>query len=71
MQVGVDGAKALAEVLPSLTHLRTFIIRENELGDEGASWLAKGLAALHDLEVLDFCQNEVGDPAALFHIHCS
>ncbi|CAK0847120.1 unnamed protein product, partial [Prorocentrum cordatum] len=54
-QIGLAGAKALAEALPSMTSLKTLVLDSSSIGDEGAQALAGALPSVPGLKKL--CPN--------------
>ena len=62
--LGVDGAKALAEGLQHCSSLQTLNLWENSIGDDGAKALAEGLQHCSSLQTLDLMNNSIGDDGA-------
>ncbi|GIQ84709.1 hypothetical protein KIPB_006257, partial [Kipferlia bialata] len=62
--VGVDGAKALALALPSLTSLTCLRLEYSGIRDEGATALALALPSLTSLTHLSLHNNSIGDDGA-------
>ena len=63
-EIGVEGAKELAEALETNTSLTTVILSNNGIGDRGAIALATALRANHTLKSLDLSNNGIGDRGA-------
>ena len=59
--VGVEGAKALAEALKTNTALTSLDLYRNSVGDEGAKALAESLKTNTALTSLNLNWNSVGD----------
>jgi len=60
-KIGVDGAKALGEVLEKNAVLENLNLQENSIGSEGAKFFADGLTKNKSLKVLNLYRNNLGD----------
>jgi Ran GTPase-activating protein (RanGAP) involved in mRNA processing and transport len=62
--IGDEGAKALAQVLPSMTGLTKLDLKSNQIGDAGADALANVLSKMNKLSYIDLSFNNIGDEGA-------
>ena len=62
--LGVDGAKALAEGLQHCSSLQTLYLGGNSISDDGAKALAEGLQHCSSLQTLYLERNSIGDDGA-------
>ena len=61
MNIGDDGARAIATGLASLNWLETLSLSHNSIGDEGARAIAAGLMELQSMKKLWLSHNFIGD----------
>ena len=61
IQIGNEGAKALANALQVNTSVQILELRENQIGDEGAKALATALQSNTSLQYLSLLSNQFGD----------
>jgi len=64
IDVGDEGATALANVLPSMTSLKFLHLRNTNIGGEGAAKLTTALPSMTSLERLDLVSNKIGTEGA-------
>jgi len=63
-QIGVEGAKALAEALETNKTVTSISLTHNQIGDEGAKALAEALKANETVTSINLFDNRIGDEGA-------
>jgi len=63
-ELGVEGARMLAELLPSMGSIGTLVLQHNNIGSEGASLLAPAIAVCSSLTNCDVRYNGISGAGA-------